>query len=239
MTDRSIDLACLDMAGTTIDEGGLVYSVLESIVAEATGSAVPAELLGQWKGTSKREAIAGLLEGLGHPHDEAMIDATFAAFQTRLIATYRSSPPAPIPGVVELLRVLRADGVRIALQTGYSRDIASAILEGLGWTVGPAATDTVDAMVTSDQVAASRPAPYLIFHCMEATGVVDVRRVLVAGDTPNDVLAGHRAGAGVVVGVLTGAFDADALATDPTTCVLPSLAAAADLTVTDEVLVAR
>lgn len=238
MTDRTIDLACLDMAGTTIDEGGLVYAVLESTVAEATGLAVPAELLARWKGTSKQEAIAGLLEGLGAPHDPANVNATFASFQKRLIASYRSSPPAPIPGVTELLGALRADGVRVALQTGYSRDIASAILDGLGWTVGPELTDVVDAVVTSDEVTASRPAPYLIFHCMEATGVVDVRRVLVAGDTPNDVLAGHQAGAGVVVGVLTGSFDADALSADPDTRVLASLAEAAGLTVANETLVA-
>lgn len=230
MTYRSIDLACLDMAGTTIDEGGLVYSVLETTVGEAAGRPVPAELLGRWKGTSKKEAIAGLLEGLGAPGDDAAVDAVFADFQDRLIRTYRSSPPAPIPGVVDLIGALRADGVRVALQTGYSADIAEAILDGLGWTVGSDAGATVDAIVTSDQVVASRPAPYLIFHCMEATGVVDVRRVLVAGDTPNDVLAGHSAGAGLVVGVLTGAFGVEALSDHPGTHVLPSLADAAGLT---------
>lgn len=230
MSERTIDLACLDMAGTTIDEGGLVYQVLESTVAEATDRDVPAELLGQWKGTSKREAIAGLLRGLGAPSDDATVDGTFATFQSRLIDTYRSTPPAPIEGVLDLLAALRADGVRVALQTGYSADIAAAILDGLGWTVGPDESSTVDAIVTSDQVAMSRPAPYLIFHCMEATGVVDVSRVLVAGDTPNDVLAGHRAGAGLVVGVLTGSFGAGALSDHPDTHVLPSLADAADLT---------
>lgn len=238
MTARTIDLACLDMAGTTIDEGGLVYDVLRSTVADATGKAVSSELLGLWKGTSKHEAIAGLLEGLGAPHDEATVDATFAAFTERLIDTYRSAPPSPVPGVLDLLAALRADGVRVALQTGYSREIATAILEGLGWTVGSQASDTVDAIVTSDEVAASRPAPYLVFHCMEAVGVVDVARVLVAGDTPNDVLAGHRAGAGVVVGVLTGAFGPDALSDHPDTHVLPSLPDAVGLTLSRDVVVA-
>lgn len=239
MIERTIDLACLDMAGTTIDEGGLVYDVLEATVSEASGQEVPAELLRRWKGTSKHEAIAGLLEGLGAPHNPSTVEATFASFTTRLIATYRSSPPAPIDGVVDFLRALRADGVRVALQTGYSREIASAILDGLGWTVGPDPADAVDAIVTSDEVAASRPAPYLIFHCMEATGVVDVRRVLVAGDTPNDVLAAHRAGAGIVVGVLTGAFGAEALSERQDTRVLASLADAADLTVAADGVASR
>jgi hypothetical protein len=44
-------LAALDMAGTTVDEGGLVYSAVEDAVAEAVGSPIPAELMSQWKGT--------------------------------------------------------------------------------------------------------------------------------------------------------------------------------------------
>jgi len=86
-------------------------------------------------------------------------------------------------------------------------------MTGLGWTVG----ETVDAVVTSDTVAASRPVPYLIFHAMEARGVTDVRRVLAAGDTPNDLAAGTNAGAGFVIGVTTGSFTRSQLETEPHT----------------------
>ena len=94
-------------------------------------------------------------------------------------------------------------------------------MKGLGWTVG----GTVDALVTSDTVAASRPAPYLVFHAMEATGVMDVRRVLTAGDTPNDLGAGMNAGAGFVVGVTTGSFTRSQLEAEPHTHILDSVAA--------------
>lgn len=223
-TTRSFDLASLDMAGTTVDEGGLVYEVLSQTVADAAGTPLPAELLAKWKGTSKHEAIAGLLDGLGASTDPKFVDEAFEDFRARLITAYRQTPPKPVAGVPEALRALRARGVKVALQTGYSADIADAILTGMGWTVGAGEEDTVDALVTSDLVAASRPAPYLIFRSMEATGVTDVRRVLVAGDTPNDVLAGHNAGAGIVVGVLSGSFGEDELRKSPLTHVLPSLA---------------
>ena len=74
-------------------------------------------------------------------------------------------------------------------------------------------------------MAASRPAPYLIFHAMEATGVTDVRRVLTAGDTPNDLAAGMNAGAGFVVGVTTGSFTRAQLEAEPHTHILDSVAA--------------
>jgi phosphonatase-like hydrolase len=181
---------------------------------------VPAAVLGRWKGTSKREAIAGLLGELGGDAGEAEVDRVFEDFVQRLRAGYAAAPPRPVPGVPEAFETLRSRGVKVALQTGYSAPIATALLAGLDWRIGP----TIDALVTSDVVPASRPAPYLVFRCMEATGADDVRDVLVAGDTPNDLLAGHRAGAGYVVGVGTGSFTLERLAAEPHTHLLGSVA---------------
>ncbi len=51
----------------------------------------------------------------------------------------------------------------------------------------------------------------MIFRAMEATGVVDVRRVAKAGDTVLDLQAGRNAGAGLLVGVLSGSGTREAL----------------------------
>ena len=214
-------LAALDMAGTTVDEGGLVYSAVEAAVAEAVGGPIPAELMVQWKGTSKEEAIAGLLRGMGSDDSHARVLKVYEIFAGKLEEAYGRTPPTPIPGVVEMFETLRRAGVKVALQTGYAAPVANSIMTGLGWAVG----DTVDALVTSDTVAASRPAPYLVFHAMEATGVMDVRRVLTAGDTPNDLGAGMNAGAGFVVGVTTGSFTRSQLEAEPHTHILDSVAA--------------
>lgn len=227
MSSPAYSLAALDMAGTTVDEGGLVYAAVEAAVADATGGPVPAEVMQRWKGTSKEEAIQGLLRDLGEDSSPERVAKVFDGFVDRIGAAYRETPPVPIPGVLETFEQLRAAGVRVALQTGYSADVAASILDGLGWTVGEGGT--VDALVTSDLVPLSRPAPYLIFRCMEATGVTDVRRVLAAGDTPNDLGAGTNAGAGFVVGVTTGSFTAEQLEAEPHTHVLDSIAAIPDL----------
>jgi phosphonatase-like hydrolase len=213
-------LAALDMAGTTVDEGGLVYTAVEAAVAEAVGGPVPAGLMSQWKGTSKEEAIAGLLRAMGSDDSRAHVQAVYKVFAARLEEAYGTTPPVPIPGVPEMFQTLRRAGVRVALQTGYATPVANSIMTGLGWTVG----ETVDALVTSDTVAASRPAPYLIFHAMEATGVIDAHRVLTAGDTPNDLAAGINAGVGFVVGVTTGSFTRAQLEAEPHTHILDSVA---------------
>jgi phosphoglycolate phosphatase-like HAD superfamily hydrolase len=48
--------------------------------------------------------------------------------------------------------------------------------------------------------------------------------VLVAGDTPRDLEAGTNSGAAMVVGVLSGASDADELGAHRHTHLLPSVA---------------
>lgn len=217
---RAFDLVALDMAGTTVDEGGLVYDAVEAAVADAIGGPIPHALMERWKGTSKEEAIAGLLTDLGEDAAPARVAGVFDVFSDKIVAAYRQAPPTPVAGAPEMFETLRSAGVKVALQTGYSAEIAGSILDGLGWKVGV----TVDALVTSDLVPASRPAPYLIFRCMEATGVTDVRRVLVAGDTPNDLGAGMNAGARFVVGVTTGSFTREQLLAEPRTHVLDSVA---------------
>lgn len=209
-------LVSLDMAGTTFNDDNVVYEVLSATVADAARTPVPDALLDQWTGTSKFAAIVGLLTALG---SDADTHAVYADFTERLMNRYRTDPPQPFAGVNELFAELRADGVKIALQTGYSVPVAELLLEGAGWRVGR----DIDAIVSSDLVRASRPAPYLIHHTMEATGITDVREVLVAGDTPNDLLAGTRSGARFVVGVLSGAYGVDSLGGVPHTHLLASV----------------
>lgn len=213
MTAPNYRLVSLDMAGTTFDDDNVVYEVLSACVSEASGCEIDASLLESWTGTSKYAAIVGLLGALSSDADPQQV---YARFTEQLMARYRSAPPLPFAGVNELFAELRDAGVKIALQTGYSVPVAELLLEGAGWQVGR----DIDAIVSSDLVRASRPAPYLIFHTMEATGVTDVREVLVAGDTPNDLLAGTRAGARYVVGVLSGAHGHEELGKVPHTHLL-------------------
>lgn len=217
MTERRIELVVLDIAGTSVDEGGAVYVALRAAVESHTGEPIPDDEFDRWKGTGKRQAIEGLL---GKAAAAGEIDAVEEEFTGRLLDAYRSVPPVPLPGIVDAFALLREQGINIVLQTGYSRAIACPLLEQVDWRVGR----DIDALITSDQVRASRPAPYLIFHAMEAVDVQRVSEVLVAGDTPNDLRAGANAGARYVAGVLTGAYDAATLRREPHTHILTSAA---------------
>lgn len=215
-----IELVALDMAGTTIDEHGDVYEALRDAVREH-GAEVDAALLRRWMGTDKRAAITALVQAGGGRLPPEGVEPAYARFRTLLEECYRDRPPVPVAGVPEALAAVREAGVRVALTTGFAADVVDPLLASLGWAVGGG---LVDAVVCADDVAAGRPAPYLVFRAMERTGVHRVDRVLVAGDTPADLQSGVNAGAAAVVGVGTGAMALADLGRHRHTHLLPSLA---------------
>jgi phosphonatase-like hydrolase len=218
-----IELAVFDVAGTTVEEGGTVYRVLAETV-RAAGGDPSADQIEAWMGASKREAIQALLAASGADASDAVVDAAFGDFRSRLRRAYADVPPKPFAGVPESIARLRSSGVKVALTTGFDRETTTSLLASIGW-----GSDLLDAVVCIDDVAAGRPAPFMIFHAMEATGVADVRRVLVAGDTVRDVEAGLNAGAAVVVAVTTGEVRAETLSAAGPTHVLSGVVDIPDL----------
>jgi phosphoglycolate phosphatase-like HAD superfamily hydrolase len=82
----------------------------------------------------------------------------------------------------------------------------------------------VDAVVCGDDVAQGRPAPFLIFRCMEATATICVHRVAVVGDTTLDLQAADNAGVQWQIGVLSGAHAREQLEQQPHSHLLGSVA---------------
>lgn len=200
-----IELAVFDMAGTTIDDHGLVYQALRGSVEE-TGASVAQPDLQLWMGTDKVTAINALMRLGGiEPAGEA-VHAAFARFRALLAESYAGKPPIALPGVESALQMLRGRGIKIALTTGFDDEVAYPLLDSLGWSVGP--DELLDAVVTTTDVRAGRPAPYMIHRAMEHTGTQDVRSVLSAGDTLVDVQAANQGGV-LSVGVLTGSLCAE------------------------------
>lgn len=204
-----IELAVFDMAGTTVDDHGIVYIALQDAVQE-TGAPVAVADLQEWMGADKVTAITALMELGGQEPTQERVAAAFVRFREILAERYAATPPVALPGVAAAIATLRSRGIKVALTTGFDDDVAYPLLESLGWGVGEGAGNTVDAVVTTSDVAQGRPAPYMIHRAMERTGVHDVRKVLAAGDTVVDVQAGRNAG-GISVGVLTGKLGRDAL----------------------------
>lgn len=217
-----IQLVAFDIAGTTIDDGGAVYDALRQAVEELGATVDPADLQ-HWMGTDKVTAIAHLAELGGVDADRPAVLAAFERFQAILAQRYRENPPTPIPGAEETIAALRELGVKVALTTGFDETVVEPLLGSLGWGTDPDGRVVLDAVVTTDDVPAGRPAPYMIFRAMERCGVHDVSAVLAAGDTAVDVQAARNAGS-TAVGVLTGQTGLDTLTAQHPDHVLASIA---------------
>jgi phosphonatase-like hydrolase len=204
------------MAGTTVRDSNQVASAFIAALADQQVD-ISEEDLASVRGASKREAIARFIPAGADRSRRAA--AAYASFRDRLREAYRAGAACAIEGAETAFRRLRAGGIRVALNTGFERDIADVLLTALRWTSG-----VVDAVICGDDVPRGRPAPFLIFRAMEATGVCSVHEVANVGDTVLDLQAGFNASVRWNIGVLTGAHTRPALARAPHTHLLASVA---------------
>lgn len=217
---EKIELVVCDMAGTTVRDAGQVPEAFTSALA-AHDIPVTPQAINSLRGASKRLAILNLIPECADRARRA--DEVYTTFVQHLARVFNGTVE-PVPGAREMMDTLRQRGVRIALNTGFDRETTDLLLDALRWRDG-----VVDAVVCGDEVSAGRPAPYMIFHCMEATGVTDVRRVANVGDTVLDLQAGFNAGAAFNIGVLSGAHKREQMQLHPHTHLIDSVAALPEL----------
>ncbi len=193
------ELVVFDLAGTTIHTADLVPAALRAALAPLGIALTDAEIAAL-RGRSKRAAIEELTRRhVGAEAGARAAPAVQAEFQSLLKAHCRGSEIAEFPGAGEVLRWLRRRGVKVALTTGFERTLAEMLIARVGFG------DLIDALVCDDDVAAGRPAPYLIFRALEQTDCRSVRRVAAVGDTQADLWAAHHAGVAWGIGVTSGA----------------------------------
>jgi len=222
-SSRRIRLAILDIGGTIIRDRGDVPELLRRSLANHGVASTPDEI-SRWRGASKRDMIRHFVEQqpLAASSDrDKLIGRIYDEFTTDLIEAYRSVPP--IAGAEEAIVELRQKGYLVATTTGFDRAVTMSIFDRLGWNKHFAAT------ICSDDVALGRPAPFMLFHAMEAAKVDSVAETVAVGDTALDLQAGTNAGLRAVIGVLTGAATAETLRREPHTHILSSVTKLPDL----------
>jgi phosphonatase-like hydrolase len=198
----SIRLTVFDVAGTTVlDEDAVIDAIQLALSAAGVGvsrAAVKA-VMGMPKPVAIRHLLGSQATRPARELDDRVAEI-HSAFVRLVVERYRSDPMIrPAPGAAEVFRRLRAAGVHVALDTGFSRGVLDVLLARLRWDRG-----VLDATVTSDEVDQGRPYPDLICRAMELTGVSDPTQVAKIGDTPADIEEGRAAGCGLVVGVTYG-----------------------------------
>ena len=123
-----------------------------------------------------------------------------------------------MPGAEPALAALRQAGIRTCLTTGFSPSTRDRVIAALSWE------SAVDLALSPADVGRGRPWPDMILTAVLRLRIDDVAEVAVVGDTSADLLAGTRAGASYVIGVLSGAHTRAELSRAPHTHVISSVA---------------
>ena len=210
-----ITVACLDMAGTTVHDGGLVDW---AFAAALSAAGLPPERMSEaaahvrrTMGQPKGVVFAGILSS------EREVRTAVAAFDQAVLADVGAGRVTEVDGATATIGALREAGVKVCLTTGFTAEVQEAIVDHLGWK------DAVDLVICPGPGIRGRPFPDLVLASVLRLEIDDVRSVAVAGDTVNDLWSGYRAGAGVVAGVLTGSHGRAELEAGPHTHVLDSI----------------
>lgn len=185
---KKIECIIMDWAGTAVDYGCFapVAAFIESF--NVIGTPVTAAETRAHMGLTKVEEIRALFhidrvrnefeKKYGRPYTEEDILARYADFQRVLFASLEDYT-TPVPGVVETISGLRAQGIKIGSTTGYNRAMMDVVLP------------------------AGRPAPYMIYKNMTELAVPSADCVVKVGDTIADIKEGVNAKVWTV-GVILG-----------------------------------
>jgi phosphoglycolate phosphatase len=223
MQDNNIQLAVIDMAGTTVADDGLVVSAFESA---ATAVGVPEsgperdnarEYVLDTMGQSKISVFRALFQT-----DERAQQAN-AAFERAYEQLIDEGHAEPIDGAAQAITRLRDAGVKVALTTGFSGTTQEKLLAALGWQ------SLADLVLAPGDGVRGRPTPDLILTALMRLQVDGVQNVAALGDTSSDVESALRAGAAVAAGTLTGAHNEEQLRSAGATHVVGTVSEVADL----------
>ncbi len=198
----------MDLAGTCVDFGSLAPIQAFLNLFDAEGIELTEAEAREPMGTEKREHIRQLLAmprirnqwqaKFDKLPDEADIDRLYQAFlplQTAAIAERATL----IPGALELQGLLREEGIKLGVNTGYSREMVDVMLPEL-----KVQGFEPESVVVATEVPQGRPAPHMSLKNAIELGITAVQACVKVDDTLTGIEEGLNAGMWTVAVVASG-----------------------------------
>jgi phosphonoacetaldehyde hydrolase len=206
LKDR-FDLVIFDWAGTMVDFGceAPVKALIEAFGAE--GVDLDAAAARRDMGKTKSDHVRAILREPsvaaawrahhGRTPEDQDTDVLIARLGP-LMRDYAACASTLIPGARETFDRLRAQGLRVASSTGYTREMIGPLLaraEAQGYAP--------EHVVCSGETPTGRPSPLMIYKACAEMGVWPLSRVVKVDDAEVGIAEGKAAGA-FTVGVASG-----------------------------------
>jgi phosphoglycolate phosphatase len=188
--------AIVDLDGTMVDTLGDFVAALNLMLAELPATAamsVDQPLVEHMVGKGSEHLIRSVLAHLlaEAPVAEALFEPAFAAYQKHY-ATVNGRHSVVYPGVVDGLRKLQGEGLKLACLTnkpaGFARELLA--LKGLD--------GFFEVVFGGDSFERKKPDPLPLLKTCEALGSLPARTLMI-GDSSNDARAARAAGCPVLL----------------------------------------
>lgn len=194
-----VEAVLFDLDGTLIDSAEIYFKIIAIVFDRLGIPPVPRKILLQAMANGDFDWNLVLPADILDQKDELIARARII-IEEIAPGLFRREAKL-IAGAAELLKEIAAAGTRVGLVTSTARPYLAIKLEPLR---SAGVDNLLEVIITTDDVAARKPAPEPLIVCAEKLGVSPHRSVYI-GDTRVDVRAGKAAGM-KTIGVLTG-FD--------------------------------
>jgi len=206
----SVKAVILDWAGTAVDYGSFAPTMVFLRLFEHQGVTITSEEARSGMGLMKKDHLRTILkldrvakawqEVHGKPSSEADVDNLFNNFvpmQTTVLVDYAD----PIPGLLHVVEDLHQQGIKIGSTTGYIHSMMDILApEAAKHGYEP------DCIVSSDDVPAGRPYPWMSYQNAMQMGVYPLEAIVKVGDTIPDIEEGLNADMWTVGLSMTGSL---------------------------------
>jgi phosphoglycolate phosphatase len=191
MSVRTFDLIMFDLDGTLVETAPEIMDAVNDTLGRFDLPPVTQQQVNDWIGHGTRELMVQALAVVTASTPELVrgskllgkIMPVYDGFYQQRCGT-RSHL---YPQVREVLRALRAQGVKLAVVTNKESRYTQVVLEV--HKLGP----MFDAVVSGDTFASKKPTPVGVLHCLTQFGVL-ADRALFVGDSSIDAATARNAG---------------------------------------------
>jgi phosphoglycolate phosphatase len=228
-----ISVVCCGLIGTLVSDGASQDGASQdSLVERAFAEAIATQ--GVVAGTSAyARSMAQVSRDRGRPvtdvftslfpDNQARAQAAGMAFERSYRAALDRIGPGVLPGAEQAIDKLTGSGTRVCLVTSLPRTMVPVVLGTAGWR------GRADLVLCPDDVARGYPAPDLVLTALIRLRAGAVDEMAVATGSESGIIAGLRAGARIVAGVLTGPHTPARLRQAGATHLIESIAELPDL----------
>lgn len=186
-----ISAIVLDLDGTLLHSAPDLAEAANRMLRDLGRPPASQELLMSYIGNGITWLVKRALTGEMHAEpDPGLFKVALPVFEQHYDEVLRLSKP--FPGVIQGLDAMKAAGFRLGCITNKSARFTGPLLESSG--LAP----YFDIVVSGDTLAEKKPHPLPVQHCAQFFGIAP-ERLLMIGDSKNDVLAARAAGSPVFV----------------------------------------